>query len=143
MYLKIPNKAPRPGFASTRRTDEIIDALKQCGIVHTGLAEDWQSGIIMVRVRVMEALVGGGKYSGYIRNFPAKVINKTSNLGEDDLGINGPPCYIINPAERGLATHDLTETPQQTRDFVGHILPQFLESKPWIELTGYDFLSCA
>ena len=68
------------------------------------------------RVRVTGNASGGGKYTGFTVANPATAVVATGNLASADLGTNTTTaCLIVNAAEAGQTTHDLTAgTPVQT-----------------------------
>ncbi len=96
------------------------------------------------RVRVAAAASGGGKYTGYLVGRPTAAIALTGNLADSDLGANGTAVVIMNAAEAGLATHDLTAgTPTQKTFLAVHIgISDETPAKPVYQINGFDPGDC-
>ncbi len=79
-----------------------------------------------VRVKITSAASGGGKYNGRILTSSTTAVAATGDLAESDLGTvpGGDNCLVLNGAEVGKATHDLTSGTPVAKVFVGMLLPQ-------------------
>jgi hypothetical protein len=97
-------------------------------------------------VKVTGALGGGGKYTGRMITFGASAPNLTSTVAETDFGTipTADDCYILNAAEVGKLTHDLTNGTPVTKMFIGMLTGYtHTDGKPFIRITGLDWETCA
>ncbi len=104
------------------------------GLVALGPDKDFgKTGQIMpgqqrrvVLAKVTSAASGGGKYNGKIVTSSTSTITATGDLAEADLGTlpSADNCLILNGAESGKSTHDLTTGTPVAKIFVGVLLAQ-------------------
>ncbi len=97
------------------------------------------------RVRVTAAAAGGGKYNGYVVSMPTATISATGNIADSDLGANGVACLIVNAAEAGQSTHDLTSGTVRQKTFLAVYLGMSGDATPVpvYHINGFDLPGCA
>ncbi len=101
-----------------------------------------------VRVKVVSNASGGGKYLGpIITSQDAAQVNETSALTEGDFGTITTDttryALILNAAEVGVGTHDLTAGTPKTKIFLGYLLPRRSTSDRLVVcITGLDWEAC-
>jgi hypothetical protein len=97
-----------------------------------------------IRVRVTGNATGGGKYVGHVVNAPASIA-VTGNLADSDLGTNQTDeIVIINAAEVGQSTHDLTAATVRQKTFLATFLCMTTEATPRraYMINGFDIEDC-
>jgi hypothetical protein len=100
----------------------------------------------IVWVKVTGNASGGGKYTGRILTTGAARPTLTGNVAENDFGKvpTADDCYILNAAEVGQSTHDLTFASVITKMFPGmHTGYTHTDGKPFIRISGVDWETCA
>jgi hypothetical protein len=98
-----------------------------------------------VLVKVTGDCTGGGKYNGRILSTGAASPDLTTTLAEADFGTvpSADNCYVLNSAEVGQSTHDLTSGTPITKVFVGSITGYLhTDGKPFIRINGNDWKAC-
>ncbi len=102
-----------------------------------------------VRVKVVSNATGGGKYLGPILNsFEMAQVAETGNLAETELGgvptVTNLYALILNAAEVGQSTHDLTAGTPVAKVFIGYLLPRrSTTDRLVVVISGYDWLACS
>ncbi len=95
--------------------------------------------------RVTGEADGGGKYEGkLVTLMPGADVDSTTNLSFSDYGTTGADCIILNAAEEGQSTHDLTDGSPISRTFPGVLLWRKSADEGWpvVLINGYDFGDC-
>lgn len=97
------------------------------------------------RVRVLGNASGGGKYSGAIVQIPVAAISQAGDLVDSDLGSNSISVLILNAAEVGQSTHDLTADTQIQKTFIAVYLGMSADdpSQPVYQINGFDWAECS
>jgi hypothetical protein len=93
-------------------------------------------------VRIGGNATGGGWYTGNILKSPTADPDPNTTLGDDDIGIVGPACYIANAQERGQATHELTTGSPVSKDYPGIIQARRVDDMPVVVINGIDSMEC-
>lgn len=96
-----------------------------------------------VSVRPTTAASGGGKYTGFVVIPSPTTISSAGNVSAAELGTNGPACLILNAAEEGQTTHDLTSGTPIQKTFAGNYLGMSSDATPVpvYSINGFD-LGC-
>jgi hypothetical protein len=98
-----------------------------------------------VRVKVTTAASGGGKYNGRILKSSQTAVAATGTLAEADLGTvpSSDNCLVLNGAEVGKSTHDLTTGTPVAKVFVGFLIPKWsTDNKLVVVINGMDWEAC-
>lgn len=100
-------------------------------------------------VRITGNATGGGKYIGIVLNPPfANTISASGNLIADDIGYTAgaEEVLILNTAEVGQNTHDITFTMNRVNTFPAVLLPGKLSDddppKRVFVIFGFDVGGC-
>lgn len=98
-------------------------------------------------VKVTGNLTGGGKYSGVLWAQPsATTVASTGNLTEAEIGQTSAQVMILNAAEVGQSTHDLTAGTPKVSIFQAHLstaVSTDATPKPIYVIVGIDWENCA
>ncbi len=105
------------------------------------------SAVGVVRVKVVSAASGGGKYNGRILTSNETAVAATGTLAETDLGDvpTSNDCLVLNAAEVGKSTHDLTTGTPVAKVFIGFKLAVPSTASPplpVIVINGIDWENC-
>lgn len=98
-------------------------------------------------VKVTGNAAGGGKYDGVIWGFPSvTTISPDTTLTTAELGQEGDEVLILNAAEDGEVTHDLTEGTPKVSVFLGYRHPWLITDeetpRPVYIINGIDWEDC-
>lgn len=99
----------------------------------------------VVLVRVTGNAAGGGVYTGEIYSGASSDLDPDTTIGADSYGARDgdKECYVINAAEEGQSTHDLTGGTPVSRTFVGILRTEkATDGKPVVTINGFDFEQC-
>lgn len=98
----------------------------------------------LARVRVYSNATGGGIYIGNVVKKPAGAISINSTITEAMLGVHAEECIILNAAEVGQVTHDLTEGTPKQKTFLAMLIGQSDETpaRPVYQINGFDYGDC-
>ncbi len=136
---------------------QIIDELERLGKwsvaaplelknASTGFALSCPELSAIVWVKVTGNATGGGKYNGKIVTRGATAPDLSTGLAEGDFGTipSANNCYILNSAEVGKSTHDLTSGTPIATMFPGVRTGQnHTDGLPFIRINGNDWEACA
>jgi hypothetical protein len=97
----------------------------------------------LVFVKVTGNETGGGKYVGKVWNPVKNNVSATGNLTEAEIGTSGADCRILNAAEVGQSTHDLTSGTPKSKIFPGMVLRVNDDDlKLVVVINGRDWEAC-
>lgn len=105
-------------------------------------------GARIVRVKVNANAAGGGKYLGWlVTSQAAAKVTETGNLAETELGTiptdTTKYCLILNAAEVGQSTHDLTAGTPVAKVFIGYLLPRrSTTDRLVVVVNAFDWKAC-
>lgn len=97
-------------------------------------------------VRVTGNADGGGVYTGEIYSGASSKLDPATTLSSTSYGnLDGDrECYVLNAAEEGQATHDLTTGTPISKTFVGVLRSEkATDGKPVVTINGFDVKTCA
>lgn len=142
---------PEPGYifdapgarrvvAATRRTERILGVGLVDGASDQAVAER------LIWVKITGNATGGGKYTGKSRIAgPSSDVSASSSVAESDLGTFAPSndCLVLNFAEEGESTHDLTAGTPKIDTFLCHWFRTNSDDKKVCAVVAYDRETCA
>ncbi len=102
-------------------------------------------GLSVVLVKVTSAASGGGKYNGVFVRAGTASIPASGDLAETEFGTvpTTDSCVILNGAEVGKSTHDLTNGTPVGKIFVGVLLPMRSTTGIYaVAINGIDWENC-
>ena len=89
--------------------------------------EEGAGGVI---IRPTANAASGGAYTGFTVIAPTGPISSAAGVTEASFGVNGIPCLILNAAESGKVTHDLTLGTPTQKTFIGCYLKMSSDVPP-------------
>ena len=132
---------PTRSAEALNRPLEAIDAMRRA----TALAVQPDQPEIgsAVLVKIIGAETGGGKYTGKIVLPAGKVISKTTDLSEEDVGIAYTlSCLVLNTTEVGKNTHDLASSNALPLIYVGFITGMNPDGTMIVVIPGWQYEDC-
>ncbi len=102
-------------------------------------------GYSVALVKILTAASGGGKYNGVLLRTTNTPAPATGTLAETDFGTidTTANCLVLNSAEVGKSTHDLTTGTPVSKIFVGVLLPHRSTTGLYVVgLNGIDWENC-
>lgn len=98
-----------------------------------------------VLVKVTSAASGGGCYNGRVFDPPATLVAGTATLAESHMGTEpgADNAIVMNSAEVGKTTHDLTNGTPVAKVFVGVLLGVNTNGRQLVAINGVDWEDCA
>lgn len=114
-YIAIQDRPA--GIPTTKVTNEINGHLRELNpVAETGQQDEFWGGTggAGVLVKVTGNDTGGGKYVGQVFSPTPGTVSATTDLDSDDVGntVGAALIMILNMAEEGQDTHDITEPTQ-------------------------------